>query len=469
MIQNILLEVKHMKYKMRTLIYICLAVYILSGCKNGDSLDPKKPVTLAIWHNYGGQMKTLMDEMIDEFNRTVGTDKGIIASVTSISGSAALHDKLTSAANNDPGAPELPDISVVYPKTAILLAEKGLLADISEYFNKDELSAYVPQFVKEGTLQGKLFVFPVAKSTEVLFVNRTIFDRFSADTGATYDDLYTFEGIIRTADKYYEWTDKKTPDVPNDGKSFYMPDSVFNTSLIGMAQLKDDFIRDGGINTASGTYKRIWNSYFPSAVKGSVAIFDGYSTDLFKTGDLVCSIGSTAGVLFYPDTVTYADNVKEDAEYAILPYPVFEGGKKIALQRGGGMCIIKSTTQKETAASVFIKWFTAPEQNLHFTASSGYLPVTAEAFGSAMNLQMENIENINIKNLFKTVTTMQKEYDFFIPPLLENYDELQSQYETALKKSAKDAKDEFNAISEPSDKNTALETISANALKNFMK
>lgn len=455
-----------MKYKIQAFICICLFVFILSGCKNSDSLDPKKPVTLTIWHNYGGQMKNIMDEMIDEFNRTLGADKGIIASVTSISGSDTLHDKLTSAANDDPGAPELPDISIVYPKTAAVLAEKGLLADISEQFDKDELSAYVPQFLKEGTLQGRLFVFPVAKSTEVLFVNKTIFDRFSADTGTSYDDLYTFEGIIRTADKYYEWTDRKTPDVPNDGKAFYMPDSVFNTALIGMAQLGEDFIQSGEINTTSDMYKKIWNSYFPSAVKGSVAIFDGYSTDLFKTGDLVCSIGSTAGVLFYPDTVTYSDNVKENVEYSILPYPVFEGGKKIALQRGGGMCVIKSTVQKETAAAIFIKWFTAPEQNLHFTASSGYLPVTEEAFGSAMSRQMEDIENINIRNLFRTVTTMQNEYDFLIPPLVENYDELQNEYEITIKKFARDAREKLNTVSESTDKNTALEAISENAFKN---
>ena len=458
-----------MKYKIRVLIFTLLLVLILSSCKSSNPLDPKKPVTLTIWHNYGGQMKNLMDEMIDEFNRTIGADKGIIASVTSISGSKTLHDKLISAANDDPGAPELPDISVVYPKTAIVLAEKELLSDISEQFDEKELSAYVPQFLQEGTLHGRLFVFPVAKSTEAMFVNKTIFDRFSAGTGASYDDLRTFEGIIQTSDKYYEWTDSRTPDVPNDGKSFYMPDSVFNTALIGMAQLGENFIESNELNTSSETYKKIWNSYFPPAVKGSVAIFDGYSTDLFKTGDLVCSIGSTAGVLFYPDTVTYTDNIKENAEYAILPYPVFEGGKRVALQRGGGMCIIRSTVQKETAAAIFLKWFTSPEKNLYFTASSGYLPVTKEAFESTINNhQLENIENVNITNLFKIVTSMYEEYDFFIPPLVENYDELQDEYEKSIKKIAKDYKAEFYA-STSSDKNTTIEEVSTNALKNFIK
>ncbi len=449
-----------MKHKICALICACLLVFLPSGCSGGESLDPKRPVTLTMWHNYGGQMKNLMDEMIDDFNRTVGAEKGIIISVTSISGSSTLHDKLIAAAHGDPGAPALPDLSVAYPKTALILAEKGLLVDLSDRFTQEELSAYVPRFLEEGRLQDGLFLFPIAKSTEVLFVNKTAFDRFAADTGATYGDLSTFEGIVRTADRYYEWT---------EGKAFYMPDSVFNTALIGMAQLGEDFLQNDGLNLTSERYKRIWESYFPQAVKGSAAIFDGYSTDLFKTGDIICSTGSTAGVLFYPPEVTYADNTKEAAEYAILPYPVFEGGKKIAIQRGGGMCVIKSTGQKEVAAEVFLKWFTAPEQNLHFTASTGYLPVTEKAFGDAMNRQMENIADMNIRNMLKTIMAMQEEYDFFIPPLMGNYDELQKGYEARLKKAAKDAGEEYDAIVKTTEVSAALEAVSRNVYEDFIR
>jgi multiple sugar transport system substrate-binding protein len=120
-------------------------------------------------------MKNTMDEMIDEFNETVGAEKGIILSVTSISGSATLHEKLIMAADQDPGAPYLPDITTAYPKTALILANKGLLADIGEQFTDEELAAYVPRFLEEGRLKDdRLYVFPTAKSTEVLFVNKKI-------------------------------------------------------------------------------------------------------------------------------------------------------------------------------------------------------------------------------------------------------------------------------------------------------
>ena len=52
--------------------------------------------------------------------------------------------------------------------------------DLNQYFTPQELSAYIPEFLEEGRLNGDhLYVFPTAKSTEVLFVNTTIFDRFA--------------------------------------------------------------------------------------------------------------------------------------------------------------------------------------------------------------------------------------------------------------------------------------------------
>ena len=84
------------------------------------------------------------------------------------------------AANGDPGAPSLPDITTAYPKTAIILAGKDLLVDLNEQFTPEELSAYIPEFLQEGKVkEDGLYVFPIAKSTEVLFVNMTIFNRFS--------------------------------------------------------------------------------------------------------------------------------------------------------------------------------------------------------------------------------------------------------------------------------------------------
>jgi multiple sugar transport system substrate-binding protein len=453
------------------LLVIVLLMPSMAGCSHIAAGNPKNPVTLTLWHNYGGQMKELMDEMIDQFNETEGAKKGIVISVTSISGSAALHEKLVMAANNDPGAPSLPDITTAYPKTALILAKKGLLAELEAYFTPEELQSYIPQFLAEGKIyDDKLYVFPTAKSTEVLFVNTTLFNRFARDTGASIHDLYTFEGLFRTAEMYYDWTDRQTPDVEKDGKAFYMPDSLFNFALMGYHQLGESFVSEKGVSAESPVLSRIWDSYFKSAVLGHTAVFDGYATDLAKTGDIVCSTGSTAGVVFFSPTVTYADNTTEPAELAILPYPILEGGKKTAVQRGSGMCVIKSDKAREALAADFIKWFTSPEHNLHFVSSTGYLPVTEQAFGEIMIKEIESSRNENIKKLLQVSRQMYREYDFAIPPLFDGLDEIQNRFERVLKKLAAESKEEYQKlVSSGVSPDRAYQAVSDTAREEFIR
>lgn len=432
-----------MKRKVLFLFTFFLILSLLSACQGDTLLDPKNPVTLTMWHNYGGQMRYTMDEMIDEFNGTIGAEKGIIVNVTSISGSATLHEKLTMAANNDPGAPELPDITTAYPKTALILAEKDLLVDLNEQFTEEELAKYVPRFIEEGIFDNKLYVFPTAKSTEVLFVNNTLFNRFAKDTDISFDDLKTFEGIIKAAELYYQWSDNQTPHIQNDGRAFYIPDSLFNLTQVGYRQLGDEFVKDETLDLASPVFSKIWDLFYEPMVKGHIAIFDGYASDLAKTGDIICTTSSTAGVVFFPPAVTYSDNTTEPVEYGILPYPTFQEGEKIAIQRGSGMCVTKSSKEKEYAAAIFLKWFTQPQQNLYFISSTGYLPVTEEAYGEMMSQEINNISDKSIKKLLSTAIEMQREYDFYIPPTFENIDKLEKDFENKIRKIASDSRKEY--------------------------
>lgn len=413
-------------------------------------------------------MKNTMDVLIDEFNDTVGKEKGIIVNVTSISSSATLQEKLIMAANDEPNAPEFPDITTLYPNTALMLAEKGLLTDIETLFTEEELSRYINKFVDEGRLlDGGLYVFPTAKSTEVIFLNMTIFNKFIIDTDASYDKLSTFEGIIETAEKYYRWTDSKTPEIKNDGKAFITYDSLFNIAQTGFQQLNDNFIVNNRLNLNSSSFIRVWNLFYEPAVKGYVANYNGYGSDLMKTGNVAASIGSTAGILFYSPVVTYEDNLTEAVEYLILPYPTFNDGSKVTIQRGGGIGIIKSNEAKEHAAGEFLKWFTSPEQNLKFVSSTGYLPVTIEAFSVVMN-DSSMVKDDNIKKLINTAKDMQEQYDFYVPPTFEGFEELQNSYEKKIKETVSISREEYLKLMEITDEANAYEKVSSGIYDDFI-
>jgi multiple sugar transport system substrate-binding protein len=459
-----------MKKRCIALAALLLLSVLLAACGKTGGLNPKRPVTLTLWHNFGGQMQATMDAHIGEFNATIGKEKGIVISVTSISGSAAIQEKLTMIAAGDPGAPEMPDITTCYPATATLLAEKGLLAPVDGYFTDAELSGYLPRFLEEGRLSdGKLYVFPFAKSTEVLFLNQTLFDKFSAATGVTAGSLSTLEGIADAATAYYRWTDEQTPGVPNDGRAFFAVDSFFNLAQVGMEQMGTSLFQGEELRLDTPEFARIWDAVFEPAVKGGYARYDGYSSDLSKTGDILCSMGSTAGILFYGEEITYPNNTKERVEYAVLPYPIFEGGEKVAIQRGGGFAVAKSTPEKEEAAALFLKWFTAPEQNMRFVASTGYLPVTGQAFLNHMEREIAENGNPNIQKLLRTATVVHEEYDFYIPPTFDAFNTISGRMEAEFFAIASQRREQYMVNLTTMEPGAAYEAAAAGALEEFVR
>lgn len=200
-----------------------------------------------------------------------------------------------------------------------------------------------------------------------------------------------------------------------------------------MAQQDSSLFKNETLNLGSDSYVHIWNTICPPLLTGAFANYDGYSSDLSKTGDLVCSTGSSAGILFYGDSITYSDGTVEQVEYSILPFPVFKGGKKLAIQRGNGMMVAKSDEAHEYASAVFLRWFTAPDQNMRFIASTGYLPVTQNAFENRMGPEIEQVEDARIKKMLVAVTEIYENYDFFVPPTFEAFDALGSTYEKEFK------------------------------------
>jgi len=108
--------------------------FTATGCKSSDKKS--EPIVLTLWHVYGGQTDSPLNDMIEDFNNTVGLEKGINVQVTSISNTNTIHEAVLSAAKGDPGASELPDMFVAYPKTVLSLPDKDILVDYHNYFDR---------------------------------------------------------------------------------------------------------------------------------------------------------------------------------------------------------------------------------------------------------------------------------------------------------------------------------------------
>ncbi len=372
---------------------VCLTAVLafsLTGCGSKSPLDPKNPVSLTVWHYYNGSQQAAFDALVEEFNDTVGREQGIYVQSYSQGSVSDLETAVRDAIGGKVGADTMPDIFSSYADTAYEIEQAGALANLSDYLGQEELEKYVDSYLEEGCIaaDGTLRIFPTAKSTEIMMLNRTDWEPFAAATGAALGDLATIQGVVETARAYYEWTDGLTPDVPSDGKAFYGRDAMANYFIIGMQQLGVEIfqVENGEItlNTPKEELCRLWENYYVPMVKGYFGAYGSFRSDDVKTGDILAYTGSTTSAMYFPDQVEL-DGGSHAIDYFVMKAPVFEGGRNYAVQQGAGMVVSKSDEQHEYAAVEFLKWFTQTENNLRFGCVSGYLPVLKEA-GSVQKL-----------------------------------------------------------------------------------
>lgn len=448
---------------MLSLVLVC-SLLVGTGCTFNSRID--QPITITIWHVYGGQTDSPFNDLVENFNNTVGIEKGIRVEVTMVSDNKNSHDSIIAAAADDPGAAELPDIFIAYPKTVIALPDQNILVDYRDYFTEEELQAFVPAFLEDGEIDGRLVCLPIAKSTEVLFINKTDFDRFAAETGVSIDDLKTWEGLFDVCRIYEEWTDSLTPEVENDGKAFFAHDYHFDYFQVGVESLGESFF-DGEDISFSPTFTRVWQPYARAAIGGGLWLEDGYATDPLRTGEVIASVGSSASVLYYTNEVIRMDNTTETIEFDIMPCPIFADGENLVMQRGAGICMVKSTPEKEQAAICFLKWLIEPERNTQFAVSTGYMPVIQSAYDDCLPQHIENLSDQKYAALYRAYTETIQNYTFYRAPQNDSYLRLEDAFESNVRKHLSAA---HNAYSESAKENdTVLERYVTECYEQFKR
>lgn len=425
-----------MKFKSLAAIAVSgtLAASLLVGCSSSSSqvksvkLDPSNPTTITLWHYYNGAQQASFDSLVSEFNATEGKDKGVYVEGYSRGSVADLEKAVTDSASGAVGSSEMPDVFSSYADTAYSIQQEGKLADLTQYISQDELSQYVDSYVQEGRLQGDdaLYLFPVAKSTELMMLNKTEWDAFAQATGTSTDELKTEEGIAAVAQRYYEYTDALTPDVPNDGKAFYGRDSMSNYFVAGMKQMGTDLfeVKDGKVtvNADKDKIRRLWDNYYVPYVSGYYDSMGKFRSDDVKTGDVIAYTGSSSSATYFPDQVVTNDGAK-NIDYEVLPAPLMEGGDNISVQQGAGMAVTKSDEQHEYAACVFMEWFTQKENNLRFVSESGYLPVRKDANTVEALDKVIADNNLNIApKTYDCLKEILQNFDSYTPYTMKAFD-----------------------------------------------
>ena len=377
-----------MKKQIKSLLCGLCAAALALGCAGcGGSAGPEVPAKVTdimVWTYYNGDQLESFTSLVDQFNETVGAQKGIKVSTESQGSVNDLETSVMDSAEGKVGAAAMPNIFSAYADTAYALDQMGMVVDLAPCLTEEEKAQFVEGYLSEGGFgeDDSIKIFPVAKSTELLLLNDTDWQAFADAAGVRYEDLATMEGLTATAEKYYNWTDAQTA-APDDGKALFGRDAMANYMLVGAQQLGDTIfaVKDGRmtVNFERDVARRLWDNYYVPFVRGWFAATGRFRSDDIKTGNVLAYVGSSSSATFFPTRVTNDANESHEISLKTLPAPQFEGGEAVAVQQGAGM-VVTAAKEEEVKASVeFLKWFVRAENNIAFSVGSGYLPVTRKA------------------------------------------------------------------------------------------
>ena len=377
-----------MKKQIKSLLCGLCAAALALGCAGcGGSAGPEVPakvIDIMVWTYYNGDQLESFTSLVEQFNETVGAQKGIKVSTESQGSVNDLETSVMDSAEGKVGAAAMPNIFSAYADTAYALDRMGMVVDLAPYLTEEEKAQFVEGYLSEGGFgeDDSIKIFPVAKSTELLFLNDTDWQAFADAADVRCEDLATMEGLTAAAEKYYNWTDAQTA-APDDGKALFGRDAMANYMLVGAQQLGDTIfaVKDGRmtVNFERDVARRLWDNYYVPFVKGWFAATGRFRSDDIKTGNVLGYVGSSSSATFFPTRVTNDANESYEISLKTLPAPQFEGGEAVAVQQGAGM-VVTAAKEEEVKASVeFLKWFVRAENNIAFSVGSGYLPVTRKA------------------------------------------------------------------------------------------
>ncbi len=382
--------------------------------KTGTLAENGEPCRIVLWHYYNDLQKESLDQIIAEYNRTEGAQKGITVEAYSQGSITELSNKMDLIVNDSTNQVEIPNMFMAYRDMAskIWRNKPELLVDCGKYFTEEDLSRYYEAYVQEGYLGDGLYIIPVAKSTELLMMNQTRLEEFlQANPDYSTGDMATWEGLARLAEGYYNWTDSLTPDVPLDGKPFIGMDILANYFIAmnnAMGSEIYHYGQDGQmvLDLDRECVERLFENYYIPYTKGYYGASGKYRSDDIRQSVLAGYIGSSSSTLYFPKEVTDSEGNMAPIEMGMYPYPYLENGTKTAIQQGAGIVTVQKSDRESEACMDFIHWLTT-ERSFEVALSMSYMPVVKDELDES---QKDSVKDPNVLKALELGLEQSRDY-----------------------------------------------------------
>ena len=250
-------------------------------------------------------------------------------------------------------------------------------------FDSPSYEEIVPEFLKEGVLNGTQYAIPYMRSTEACYINKTYVEKL----GYTLPEKLTWDFVWEVSDKAAE----KGADgiYPVNGQKVMIPFIYKSTDnmMIQMLKQKDAGYseEDGTIGIFNDTTKELLYTVAEHVKSGAFSTFkiSSYPANFLNAGQCIFAIDSTAGATWMgteaPNLDISADNVVE-FETVVMEIPQFDPEAPKMISQGPSICVFNKADSGEVLASwLFAQYLLTNDVQIAYAETEGYVPVTKKA------------------------------------------------------------------------------------------
>ncbi len=320
--------------------------------ESGDTIE------LTYWYCWTGPTQENNIELADQFNETIGKEKGIHVTAEYQGTYDECHQKLQAAYV----AGEAPNISVMEISTIRRFAENGVLEPIDSYIKESgvDMSDFYDALLPNCYVNETCYALPYLRSTPIMYCNNTLLK----EAGWDYTEIKTWDDLRDAATAVYEKTGKY-------GISQYSYVWTLDAFMIehGSAILNED---ETAVQLNSEAGKEVIGFYKDLIDQGIVHAYNHTEDKKVETDiqnqDTAIWFGSTGSLTA---NLATAEELGFELGAAFIPKAENYGTPT------GGCCLVmtsKMSEEEKAATWEFMKFMTESEQAAKSSIKTGYLP-----------------------------------------------------------------------------------------------
>ena len=335
----------------------------------------KKPVEITMWHSMPQANGDTLEKLTQEFNSSQSNVK--VTLVNQIT-----YDDTFTKYKAGLSSGDLPDVVQLQgsDQQQMIDTRTALPASVCAKADKFSFSDFLPRVVSYFTVNGTIYAMPFNTSGQVLFYNKTAFQKAGLDPDkppATLDELRQDAqklkdgnvtkgaplGLKIAPGDFEQWRAKANKLFVNNsnGRKGRAAKAVFNDALgrelfAWMNGMVKDGLAETNPDSGASQYDNllgIGNGNHAMSIETSAAL--GTITQVVATGQ-------------YPDVTI-----------GVGPMPGPEGKGGVAVQGGALWIVNKSAPEKQAAAWQFLKFLDSPSSQTTWAVGTGYLPIVKKA------------------------------------------------------------------------------------------